>query len=535
MSVNNIRAWVVACSVLALMGTATSLAQVSPEEALRRLREREQNKPKPADPEAATAPAGRWNPVALRSGVYLVEVDGRVYCNTYFNPVYRSKSKRAINRPRIDKSRTKTIKLGYWVKRTPSGGEHKTKYTHNITHELSEQELFARLKAIGGPEPGEFGFVQSAVVDRITEQGAVVFRDVKVVYPDSVNKAYNAARNKLQTSYQGDWPDQRYNLYSVIKRRTSGKKKGSFRRDTPDETVLRDLYQSMIDWEYEGRRVLAQEQRAWNGLSLKLHGVDAVDYHVGQTWQAKDTQLAIVEREGKTVTAVPTGLFGKGLGRERMAELFEHVGLSPDSLDELVRDMNKSRIPGNAVERRFARLLVGNPLKEDRPFADRLDRNLKEAPLASPSTPSLSPVDAIDRALASLVGEQERPFDALLAKRTGQWCREHLEGQSITAEAVLIGADTAPPGKAITPEYTPTREYARGDFRVGSITHRGNKLSIEMIALFEGETGDVLLRLPVYNTKTKHVAHRLTGALADVQVEPDGTVTMVLVNCRVAE
>lgn len=353
---------VIAGILLALLGGGpwsppAAGAQMSPEEAMKGLGGDEAE-----DGEARDSPgpemSHKFRVYGSRVSRFFFEVDGEVHCNTYFHRRFSRLCRRATDEPRLKTLKTLDIPVGVFL---DTSLDRRRAITEPYKYQLDEEEVFARQQAIGEPEPGNFGFIVSAVVDEVVDGDTVVLREVRIVEDDA-----KAAYDKLRRE-ERFWAAERYRELAAkawsYRRRIAAEDR--FYSRYPDEDELVDLREQVIEYMYEGRLEMIEVQDEWDGVTVTLHGVGTARLEEGETWEKPSTPLILTRREGRQLHAVTPTVARRSIDLAGLLTLAEGVGYSEKQFIALAEAVQERRVDNHSAWRRLALILAGRPIEGD--------------------------------------------------------------------------------------------------------------------------------------------------------------------------
>ncbi|MHB1156677.1 MAG: hypothetical protein ACYC26_07545 [Phycisphaerales bacterium] len=533
------------------------VAQMTPEEAQKKLHSQEKSDgPVTSGPDAFNVEVTRWNQTAIRAGSYFCKVGERYYANVNYDPrVTRDRQPMPVGNVR-ENARSFKVLVGYINIPQVSDPTIRKPVTFEIEHKLPTDEMFARRKAIGLPMIDEFGYVSQAVVKQIIDDQTVLLDKVVLLSQHDYAREYEDDKAK---SYM---QDPRYDLQGMIRQRVHVTRPSWFEQTLPTALELTTERTKLIDWEYEGRMSVIQTQNHWDTVQLKITGISTSAMTVGRVWDGRNTQLALVEREGNTVTAVPTVLLARPMPRDQMIELLQSHGYDPQKTAEMVRLFNTHKVPGQSTERRIALLLAGRPLEKDPEIlanpgaiADVSEPGLLPggAPTPAPGTapapeadnnpPPPAPAPApsahaksIDQTLSIMLERfpavAQRPVRDSAADAGGQWWRQQFAGKDMVFAGKFVGAGRIAEGTPLTNALKVSSDSTIANFRMEPVPVGETSCPVRVRALFGAGMLMKLMDLPTAmddGQATPPVSVR--GKLADVHVNADGSMDVYLTEC----
>lgn len=500
---------------------------------------------------------------------FFVEFENQYYCNAYYSVRYGRDGMRSAGKPAEDRRKDMRIPVGvYYDYANDRYGNradlrHKKPVYESVRFEWDEDETFARTQALGGPEPGEFGFIKSARVAEIIDEDTFVLTDIAIVDEAAVT----SAKNKL-TGSSYSWASDKYrDLYTATRRRTADVRyPDQFDMELPSTRDLQTMYEEIVDWQFEGREKVFADERAWRGKRMVVHGLPTIVMKAGQAWSGARQQLVLVDRQGSTVTALTAAPFRKQLPAEDMPKVLEAFGVTGQQALEVFQLVNANRVIGHAPGRRLALWIAGRPLKEDlailpaspRMVAMHVEQFGSETDADGPTDPSLTnsgpagPAAATAPALITTLesmpedtlGSRDRRFDALLAHRANEWWTENMKGKPLSVTATLIEArpvvrndyGTQPPDGAVAYGrfyYTaPNADAPNRQRSVGRMELRGQTFRVYIDAYIDKDLEKKLALMPTYRPGNDPQITQITGEVFDAKFNAPSQIMIYLKDCK---
>ncbi len=509
---------------------------------------------------------------------FLVQHDGQYYSTGGYIPQWARTCRRAAGQPTLRTQKTKKIPLGIvtvrhynrsvYGGRSISSKQTKKPLYSTLKWDLDETEKFARLKALGAPKPGQFGFITSALVRKIVDDDEMILEGIQVI-------DYEASKKQCEkeNSIISSWASAKYRAlsdeYSV---RTRGVEYPSTASQTiPSDTELQNMHNEMLGWLYEGQQEVIKESAKWAGMRMRVIGVPTDTVREMHRWEADHQQLIIVRVQGNEVTAIVNQLATKSkVDQDQFAADLEKLGCSKKQFVEIFKAIKSKPVKGIFLPQRLAQLVTGSPIFEDREhlrhfkFPEKVATNNSASPApdtastssteqsAKPAEPDESaPLiinDILNRMPPDALPDSTREMDGLLAMRATRWWAENVVNKTLRAEAVFLRANYIRSSGSIDGR-TVGRGYAQGTFVYGPlnpaprktidlclpVTVNGHDYRIVIYAQCNSETEKQLALLRSPKTGEPAGSHTLIGTVRRASFTSTGTIAIYLDDCQIGD